>query len=200
MKDGNWSKEELLETLWTNDIPERSVRQLYNGIYYIRKTLKEYGITGDLISLDSNYCMRLGDVDYDIKSFYELENGGKAYGVDDLQKLEQLYTGDYLGSEYYEWASNERERVVRIYQSLLFRLSAELIREKNWEKAETCLLKAYNKNPYHEGATARLLEVYLSSGDVRKALIHYNAYEKLLKSDLGIVPSKRIKDMVKALK
>ncbi len=194
------SKEELLETLWTNDIPERSIKQLYNGIYYIKKTLKEYGITRDLISLGSNYCMKLGDVDYDTARFYEFENRRKAYGVDELKKLEQLYAGDYLGCEYYEWANGERERLSRDYQSLLFKLSDELISEKSWNGAEACLLKAYSKNPYDERSTERLLEVYLCSGDVRKALTHYNAYEKLLKNDLGVIPTERIKNLVRSIK
>ena len=194
------SKEELLETLWTNDIPERSIKQLYNGIYYIRKTLKEYGISGNLISLGSNYCMKLGDVDYDVEHFYEFENGSKAYSADELKNLEQLYTGDYLGCEYYEWASSERERLSRDYQSLLLKLSDELITEKSLDGAEACLLKAYSKNPYDERATERLLEVYLRSGDVRKALTHYKAYEKLLKNDLGVIPTERIKKFVIDLK
>ena len=194
------SKEELLEALWTDAVPEKSIRQLYNGIYYIRKTLKEYGIARDLVSLGGNYCMKLGDVDYDVKRFYEFENGSKASGVDELEKLEQLYTGEYLRCEYYEWANSERERLSRTYQSLLFKLSDELIKKKGWDGAEACLLKAYNKNPYDERATERLLKVYLSSGNVNKVVTHYNAYEKLLKDDLGVVPSERIKDIMKALK
>ena len=190
------SKEELMDALWTNDIPERSIRQLYNGIYYIRKTLREYGIPGNLISLGSNYCMKLGNVDYDAGRFYEFENGGKAYSEDTLKKLEQLYTGEYLECEYYEWANSERERLSRIYRNILFRLSDGLIKEKNWDDAEACLLKAYDENPYDERATERLLEVYLNSGNISKILKHYRAYERLLKEDLDVVPTKRIRDFV----
>jgi len=194
------SKEELIDTLWTDDVPERSIKQLYNGIYYIRKTLREYGITGNLISLGSNYCMKLGDANYDVRRFYEFENESKAYSVGELKKLEQLYTGDYLGCEYYEWAGSERERLSRIYRNILFRLSGELIKEKNWDDAEACLLKAYHENPYDERATERLLKVYLTSGDISKALKHYHAYEKLLKEDLGVAPTKRIRDLMNHLK
>ena len=35
------SKEELLDKLWTEDDPEKAIRQLYNGVYYIRKALEE---------------------------------------------------------------------------------------------------------------------------------------------------------------
>jgi two-component SAPR family response regulator len=35
--------------------PERAVRQLYNGIYHIRKALEEYGVGRSLIAIDSNY-------------------------------------------------------------------------------------------------------------------------------------------------
>ena len=34
------SKEELLDQLWPEDEPEKAIRQLYNGIYYIRKAME----------------------------------------------------------------------------------------------------------------------------------------------------------------
>ncbi len=194
------SKEELLETLWTNNTPERAIRQLYNGVYYIRKTLQEYGIGSDLIALGNCYRMKLGDVDYDVKRFHEYKNNSRAYSLNELKKLEQLYAGDYLGCEYYEWANSERERLLGIYQNLLFRLSGELIGEKNWEDAEAFLLKAYNRNPYDERATKLLLEVYLSLGNVKKALKHYDTYKELLKKDLGVVPTERIMEYVRRIK
>ncbi len=194
------SKEELLETLWTDEIPEKAIRQLYNDIYYIRKSLREYGIAENLISIDSSYRVKLGEVDYDAEYYYEFEKRNQEYCIDDLKKLVQLYAGDYLGSEYYEWANVERERLLRIYINLLFMLADELIKAGRWEEAETCLLKAYNKNPYDEKATRLLLDVYFNSGNAGKARKHYRIYEKLLKNDLAVAPAEQIRNLMKRFK
>jgi len=194
------SKEELLEALWTDEIPDKAIRQLYNDIYYIRKALKEYGIAENLISIDSSYRVRLGDVDYDAECFYKFENRNQGYCIDGLKELVQLYAGDYLGSEYYEWANGERERLLRVYLNLLFLLADELSKAGRWEEAETCLLKAYVKNPYDEKATKLLLNVYFNSGNAGKALKHYRAYEKLLKNDLAIAPAEQIRNLMERFK
>lgn len=48
------SRDELLDTLWPEDSPDRAVKQLYNGIYYIRKALEAYGIGSSLICIGND--------------------------------------------------------------------------------------------------------------------------------------------------
>ena len=71
-------KEELLEALWPDDPVKKSTRQLYNGIYYIRKTLRDYGIDRDSISIEGSYRMKLGSVDCDAASFRRFESNFSA--------------------------------------------------------------------------------------------------------------------------
>lgn len=192
-----FSKDELLEALWMDAPPDRAIKQLYNGIYYIRKTLKEYGIARELIGIGSNYCMKLGDVDYDVKRFDALTQSNEKHSLEALQGIEQLYVGDYLAGEYYEWAYPERERLSSGYHSLLLSLSEKLLEEKRWSEAENCLLKAYDKNPYDEQTTELILNAYLSAGRNDKAVRHYHQFSELVKKDLNIPPSEKIAAMIK---
>jgi len=193
------SKDELLENLWTEDDPEKAIRQLYNGIYHIRKALEEYGVDRGLISIDGSYHLRLGPVDYDVRRLYELDKSSPA-SLETLEEMELLYTGDYLQGEYYPWALFERENLEKLYQQCLIRLSEQYIGKKQFVKAESTLAKAYIKNPYEEITTELLLRLYMETGEKSKAVRHFDSYSKLLKEELGIKPDNKLFDLYQSMK
>jgi DNA-binding transcriptional activator of the SARP family len=55
----------ILDTLWPDYAPGKSLKQLYNGIYYIRKILSENGV-GNRIVIDKADNLKLNDVDFDL--------------------------------------------------------------------------------------------------------------------------------------
>ena len=189
-------KEELLDALWPDDPIEKSMRQLYNGIYYIRKMLKDHEIDRDSINIDGNYCMKLGSVDCDAIRFRGFESRLSACDLEELKEMERLYVGDYLGGEYYEWANAERERMLSSYCHCLIALSEKLLKQNNWYEAEAYLTKAYAKNPYDERTSELLIKALCGSGNVEKALRHYNEYADLISHDLGISPSQHMDDFI----
>lgn len=194
------SKEELLDKLWPEDAPDKAIRQVYNGIYYIRKALEEYGVDRSLIGIDSNYHLRLGEVDLDVFHFHEFEKNLDAATMIELEDLEARYTGDYLESEYYSWADLERERLLNLYLQCLIRLSKNLMEEHHWDRAERYLMKAYHKNPYDENVTELLLRLYMESGNKNKAVRHFNEYTNLIREELGVEPNEKLQRIMGAMK
>lgn len=191
------SKEELLDTLWAEDDPDRAIRQLYNGIYYIRKALGDYGIDRDLIHINSNYHLRLGQVKWDVQRFHQLEKAGLPESIEELAQLAGLYIGDYLEGDYYAWADLEREQLRRLHLQCLIKLAQKLVEEHKWDRAESYLLKAYHQDPYEEDITELLLKLYIQTGNYNNASRHYNSYADLVKEELGIKPSAKILELVK---
>lgn len=194
------SKEELLDKLWTEDDPEKAIRQLYNGIYHIRKALEQYGIDRSLISIDSNYNLKLGSVDYDVRRLNELEKSSPADSLETLEEMEALYAGDYLQGEDYPWACFEKESLEKLYQQCLIRLSEQYLGKKQFVKAESVLTKTYLKNPYEEIITELLLRLYIETREKSKAARHFNAYLKLLKEELAIEPDDKLYDLYQSAK
>ncbi len=170
------SKDKLMDRLWTDDDPERAVRHLYNGIYHIRKALCTYGIGRDLINVDSNYNLTLGNVEWDRKSFLTFENSHNTGSVEDLETLIGLYSGEYLEGEDYSWANIEREKLSSLYLEYCLKLARLYMADKAWEKAESCLRKAYRTDPFSEDATELLLKLYTRTGNKNKAVIHFTDY------------------------
>mgnify|MGYP001430219788 CR=1 FL=1 len=194
------SKEEILDKLWSEDNPEKAIRQLYNGIYYIRKALEEYGIDRALISIDSSYNLKIGAVELDVDRMHEIEKSEHADNLEKLEEMEDIYTGDYFQGENYPWADFERENLGKVYQQCLIKLSKLYIEKKQFDKAESKLTKAYINNPYEEVVTERLLNIYMETGEKSKALMHFNTYSKLLKEELGIKPNEKLYQIYQSVK
>ncbi len=179
-------------------LTDRAVKQLYNGIYYVRKALEGYGVGRELINIDNNYNLKFGPVDWDVERFYTLFKRDPAERrLDCLEEMIALYVGDYLECEYYTWADLERERLSKLYERVVLELSEKYIKEKNYGQAESILLKAYGKNPYSEDITELLLKLYNETGNKVNAVRHYNAYSALLKEELGITPGERLLKLLK---
>jgi len=191
------SKDELLDKLWPEDSPERAIKQLYNGTYYIRKALEAYGIDRTLISINNNYNLKLGSVNWDVGRYCELFENDYKDRQKALEEMEALYTSAYLDGEFYPWSDFERERLSKLYDQCVIELSKSYISNKKYEQAENILLKAYNKNPYLEDISGLLLRLYKETGKTNNAIKHYNTYAALIKEELGIRPDKRLRELVK---
>lgn len=194
------SKDELLDKLWPEDAPDKAIRQLYNGIYYIRKALEEYGVDRALISIGSNYNLKLGLVDSDIRRIYELEKSKYADSMETLEEMEALFTGDYLDGEDYPWAYFERESLRKLNQQCLIKLSRLYMDKKQFAKAESKLEKVYNRDPYEDIATELLLKLYIETREKSKAVKHFNSYTNLIKEELGIKPDNKLQKLFQSLK
>jgi len=198
------SRDELLDKLWPEDNPEKAVKQLYNGTYYIRKALEAYGIDKSLISINNSYNLTLGPVDWDVGRYCKLFENHDEDRPRALEEMEALYAGGYLEGEFYSWSDFERERLAKLYDQCVIELSKRYISERKYNQAEIMLLKAYNINPYLEEISELLLTLYKETGyketgNTSVAIKHYNAYAALIKEELGIRPGKRLKMLIETI-
>lgn len=194
------TRDELLDKLWPEIDPDKAVKHLYNGIYYIRKALEGYGVSRDIISINNNYNLILGAVEWDVERFCRFFAKDKEVRLEVLEEMEVLYNGDYLEKELYSWSDYERERLLKLYEQGIIELSKRYIEEERYERAKDSLLKAYSKNPYSEDITVLLLQLYRKTGDKVNAVRHFNAYSSLLEKELGIMPDERLKELLKMIK
>lgn len=194
-----FTKDELLENLWPEHDPEKAIRQLYNGIYYIRKTLEDNGINSALITIDSSYCLKLGLVSYDKMDFESRAKKYKDASPEELAEMEALYRGDYLEGEDFPWADLERQNLAGTYLRVLQRLAVLNMGKKDYQTAERLLIKAYEKDPYEETSTELLLRLYSETGEKNKAAVHFRTYAKILMEELRIKPNKKLQALHDAL-
>lgn len=192
------AKEQIIDALWSDMNVDSAVKMVHNGIYYIRKILNDYGVGRDEIMLHGNYCLNLGNVDFDLFRWERL----KKIPLSELEPdmIDDIYQGDYLEEVDWQWTDIERELYVDEYVSLLIRCAEGLIQRKDYIRAEACLQKAYKKNPYEEMTTIQIMNLYLMTSQNRKLIQHYHSYCKILREEIGIKPSKYILELYSSLK
>ncbi|WP_418791905.1 response regulator [Phosphitispora sp. TUW77] len=195
------SKDQILEQLWPETPLEKAVHQLHNGIYYIRKTLVQYGIDKSLISISGYYSINLGVVEVDVLLFQQcIGRVSCNMTIQCLEGIETMYVGEYMEGTDWPWADLERERLFRQYGEVVVRLSKAYIEKKEYAKAEKLLLKVFNRNPYEENITELLMQLYRVTGDKTKAARHFAAYTKLLMEDLGVQPQIKLLNIYSSIK
>lgn len=194
------TRDEIIELLWPDTDLEKAVRYLHNSIYYIRKSLESYNIDRADIKITGSYAIIVGDnVQYDYRTFIALND----YADKDTATLESIISlsgSDFMEGEDWEWAVIERENVQTKCLDAVVKLTTILIRNKEYDRAESILKQAYAKNPYDERLTTLLIKLYIGANQKIKAMMHFNEYSELIKNELGIHPGKFIKELINSIK
>lgn len=189
------TKDQLLDVLWPDDDPDKAIRQLYNGIYYIRKAVEAYGIDKNFIRIGNGYCLTLEKVDLDVDNFCNKVKYLKGLTAESLVELIELYSDGYLYGDDFLWVDFERERLSKLYYQCLMTLSEKYLEKQQYEASESTLFMAYEKFPLEENVTERLLELYLITRNKLKAVRHMDIFSDFLNKELGVKPDKKIMNL-----
>lgn len=192
------SKDRILDAIWSDIDVERATKQLHNGIYYIRKTLEDYGIDRELVSISGNYCLKIGTVHFDKLAWKELKINPVSGTT--LRQVEEIYVGDYLEDVDWNWTDIDRDNHISEFIGMLIKCAYYFKQNKNDDEAEKCLCKAFFKNPYDDTISLQLMKLYVNSSQETKAIQHYIKYSEILKSDLKLKPPKEIVELYNSIK
>lgn len=98
-----------------------------------------------------------------------------------------------------DWVLVERERFRQARLHALERLSARLLAAGRLDEALQAALAAVAGEPLRESAHRHVIEVHLCEGNPAEALRQYEIYRRLLREELGLGPSDRIRQLVRSL-
>jgi two-component SAPR family response regulator len=192
------TRDQMIEAVFPDIEMEKAVKQLHNAIYYIRKSLQEYGVEKSLIKLHGNYCLTLGGIYFDQHEWQKLLEVQEAELR--MDQIEEIYKGDYLEGADWPWADIDREKFRNDYVDLLNRYATFLVEKRDYELAENCLCKAYRQNPYVEKTSLNLVRLYIETNQNSKAMIHFKAFEQVLRDELKLRPPKEMLDILRRIK
>ena len=192
------SKEGLMELFWPDTELEKSIQLLYNSIYHIRRTLKQYRIdqiSVKSVNLSEGYMLDLGGVPVDVVE-WERELRAlpplKESSYKEYERVLNLYTGDYLGDTDYVWAEQERERLRRLWLEYAFMLSEFFVRNRRITDAIRIYHQILSHDPYNEDCCFSLMKLYASLGHTDAVKKQYHAMALKLQNDLDAVPNDQI--------
>ncbi len=194
-------KNELLESL-CEEAGESSIRNMRLTLFRLRKTFEQAGIGQDIISIGTDYTIKITDgiCDYiDIKKYMKNNISINGKNVEKYEELIKDFHGEFMSDIDKIWISEEKS---------LFYISAEdlhisialfhLSKSRNID-AEEYLLKVIGINLLREQAYDLLLDLYIKLGHVEKFTVYFKQYYRMMNDELNCTPDSKLCSIINAI-
>jgi len=184
-------KEYLIDVLWPELEPEKSVNLFRVTCTYLRTALAEKGFSDILVREFDGYKINTGMVDCDLFRFRPEVRSISSLKTEELNELSDLYSGEYLEGKPYEWAVGTRTQLESDFKKVQYCLADEYCAHGLGDKALAMLERVLMFDPCDEETVMRIVQIELEKGDHSSAKKTYRKFEKILMEELGIAPSEK---------
>lgn len=190
------SKENLIEMLWPDIDPQKSANLFRVTCTYIRYALAEIGFFNLLLRDLDGYKLNTDLIDSDLFNFRFMARSVSSQATDQLEEALALYSGEYLEGKAYDWALGGRTQLESDFKNLQYCLADRYAAGNAYEKACKALEQILQLDSCDEEAVTRLIKMRLQAGDMAAAAKAYRNYESVVKKELGILPSEKLKQLL----
>lgn len=197
---GKW---QLADLLWPDVEENRSLHNVHNTIYRLKKALKDAGIAVELTHTNEGY---LFGASQDLSDWWRLRNfTAFASRVDgrnaaEADKLFCSYRGALFGGKDYAWSAGATSEAASQYASLARMLVAWHRERADSASAKETLRVYLGHAPLDEEMNAELLRLYAETGEAGTYLRHYDVYERILAEELGIRPPEELRELAEKMR
>ncbi|MFB9276036.1 response regulator [Cohnella cellulosilytica] len=139
----------ILDHLWPDVDSERAKSLFHTTLYNVRNLLRTEGFPDMVAFGDERYWMNADHVTSDAERLNAVMRGGDG---GDANELLELYRGDFLETEHYDWAESRRIELKTAYIRHLDRLSETA----DASVKERLLWKLLELDPYRSDVYERL--------------------------------------------
>lgn len=179
-------------SLWPDVQEERAAASLRSALWRIHRH-------GRLIESCRDQLRLAGGVRLDLREAEAAARGQLDYRSDDELEVDiSLLVRDLLPGWYDDWIVIERERFRQLRLRALDALCDRLTLAGRLDAALDAGLLSIAGEPLRESAHRALIRVHLADGNVGEALRQYRLCRRLLREQLGIEPSERMRELVDA--
>lgn len=192
---GKW---QLADLLWPDMEEERSLHNLHNTIYRLKKALKEAGHAIELTHSNEGYVFQAPQA---FSDWERLRNfTGKVSQVDErnaaeADKLFRSYQGTLFGGKDYIWSAGALSEAASQYASLARMLLAWYRERGDLASAKETLRVYLGHAPLDEAMNEELLRLYAETGESGLYIRHYDSYERILAEEFGTWPSEELREI-----
>ncbi len=200
-------REQIIETLWPEADPGKSLGNLRQSVFQLRALLEPPGAPAPLHVVAEAETLRLnlgpgGTCDLVqfeaalAKAGAERRRGRTGAEAARLQEALALWRGPYLADTPYdpgveEAAASVRHRYLRAAERGLEILAGQ----RRWDELVDLARRALAEDPLHEPFAAALLQGLLRLGHRREVRLAYAQFEARMVRDLDLLPSPRLKEL-----
>ncbi|MCK0470111.1 response regulator [Halalkalibacter sp. APA_J-10(15)] len=195
------AKDTLIELLWSDFPVKQSYQQLYTAIYHCRNALIKANV-GDIMiksvnKMNAGYILETGESitletdewDFWINRFSSLTHTD----LPQYKKMFDQYKGDYYGSYYFHWASDEIESRRQQWLQLARLLADYYLQQQRVQEAIEIYYTVQQRCPYIEDSYVELMKLHAM---LQQHIAVENQYHKLkatLRREFEIEPNEEIR-------
>ena len=189
------SKDSIIDVLWPELEPKKSVNLFRVTCTYLRTALAEMGFSHLLIRELDGYRINTDLISCDLFSFRPVAHSVLPHGIEKLEEASALYSGEYLEGKPYDWASGMRAQLESDYRKIQYCLADAYFCGGFNDMACRALERVLQYDPCEEEAVTRFMRIKFQTGDTTSAIKAYRKYENTLKEELGILPPKELREL-----
>lgn len=169
----------------------------------VRKSLKTFiselfseKIEKDILVIkDKKYFITSKNIELNIQiDTEEFIRYSSSRDINDKLKAFDIYKTDFAKDLYYNWAEDIRENMKFIYSDVIHFLISYYEKKEDNRSVMKLLEKLVDMDYSDEDIMLKLLSVYNKEKDFRKFKFVYKIYEKRLKKEFNVQPSRQLKE------
>lgn len=192
----NLGQDVLIENISSDIFQNMDAEKAYNNIkttiYYIKKTLSNFGVSGVIASTRGAYRIVPDTIECDYFKLLSAAKNQNEVSQGNVTSIEQIitsYKGGFLEKNCYLWAESLCQSLEDDYTNLSLLLCKYYKSVENFRVAERLLKNVLKLDPVHYLANKMLIELYLEMSDRIYALKTFDTYKRKLKEEFGEFPS-----------
>lgn len=202
------SREKILDYLWPDSSEEAAKNNLRYNLWLIKKSIGPNPDGEEFLIVNKEYCginkkyVFQCDI-LDIMNF----RFQQAESIENLLRLKRMFTGEFFEGFYYNNCEDfneiiifQRTRFEKYEVQILKKLEMMYEEEGNIEECLDTIKEILDIEPYDEDSAAKILDLYLITGNRSSGIVFYNSFRDRLVNRLGIQPSDILRKKYEELK
>jgi len=194
LRGGPVARRDAAGTLWPVGDDARAAGNLRSALWRLNRTDARL-ITADKSSLALGETV-LADV-HVVSGWAGRLTAGSLRESDLVLGCQDMDSLDLLPGWYDDWALMKRETVRQRLLHALEVLSAALVERGRCAEAIEAAMLAVSSEPLRETAQLRLIEAHIAEGNWVEGRRRFDAYRRLVLSELGVEPHPQMFDLVR---
>ncbi len=175
-------RSELITHLWPDTTEDRAKALMHTTVYQLRKVIREIGFEKPVILRNEHYVLNI-HVNSDLDQLNKLLTSS-SINTETIEKILELYQGNYLEIEDYDWAISKQETIKSLFLAYLEKFVST---NHDFENLiEVCLRKMIQLEPYKEQYAYLLLDYYGKTKDMKKMSTLFQDIKEKWIEELGV--------------
>ncbi|PAE18472.1 hypothetical protein CHH80_21405 [Bacillus sp. 7504-2] len=191
-------KAKVIEDLWPEMRADKAISLLHTTVYQLRKTVRAAGVQKNPLKFNNDHYQLMISPESDVTEILKICEQDVIDHAS-VEKLLNLYDGDYLEEEDFPWVFLEGERIKKSVQFVLVNFIKDNIEvEENRFIVEKCLEKLLQFDLYNEEYMLMFMKFLISSNQLQQLKTLYRGFKIIYEGDLGMKLPEQIEELYKS--